>query len=433
VSNVANKEILKHTLARLEKVVDKCQCSTSINRKYELNLENGRISLLRTTIDHNYSVTVIKDQKQGSISINKTDEQSINEAIDKVVEICANSEVDEAYDIAPYQEPKTFVSGDLEPDLNKMFDLLQDYVDKIKTNYPTIKLMDTAISFTVSTKHLMNSNGVDFTETEGYYDFTSLFAAKEGDKSSSFNYSSYYVRKLEKDLLSYGSLKQVLDETTNQIYTQGVADKFKGDIIITPDCMSMLVYFVVNVYLSNMPLISKTSPLYNKLGEQVASPLFTLHAAPRDERIAKGYHVTGDGFEAKNMTIFDKGVLTSYILNQYGAKKTGLPRSNNTGGCYIVENGDTPLEDMIKNCKRGVLVHRISGGNPNNNGDLSVVLKNSFYIEDGEIKYPLNETMITLNLKDALANIVEVSKEQVNFGHESYPYVKVKDVLISGK
>lgn len=430
---MANKEILKHTLARLENIVDKCQCSTSVNRKYELNLENGQISLLRTTIDHQYSVTVIKDQKQGSITINKTDEQSLNEAIDKVVDICANSEVDEAYDIAPFQEPKVFVSGDREPNLNKMFDLLQDYVEQVKVNFPTIKLMDTAISFTISTKHLMNSNGVDFTETEGYYDFSSMFAAKEGDKSSSFNYTGYYVKKLEKDLLSYGTLKRVLTETTGQIHTKGIPDKFKGDVIITPDCMSMLVYFVVNVYLSNMPLISKTSPLLNKLDEQVASPLFTLHAAPRDERIVKGYQVTNDGFEAQNMTIFDKGVLKNYVLNQYGANKTGLPRSANVGGCYIVDSGATPLEEMIRSCKRGVLVHRISGGNPNNNGDLSVVLKNSYYIEDGEIKYPLNETMITLNLKDALANITEVSKEQVNFGHEIYPYIKVKDVLISGK
>lgn len=279
----------------------------------------------------------------------------------------------------------------------------------------------------------MNSYGVDFKETRGIYDFSSLFAAKVGSKSSSFNYSGFSLRKLEDDLLSYGTLRRVLEETTGQIETKGISGKFTGDVILTPDCVGTLIYSAVGVYLTDTALISKTSPLMNKIGEQVASPLFTLHAYPRSEEIQNGHFLTNDGIEADNMTIFDNGVLKTYVLSQYGANKTGFERSKNTGGCYIVEPGNDNFADMIKSVERGVLVNRVSGGNPNDNGDLSVVLKNSYYIENGEIKYPLNETMIALNLKTALANITQISKERVNFGSEIYPYIKVKDVLISGK
>ncbi|HEY8364783.1 MAG TPA: TldD/PmbA family protein [Haloplasmataceae bacterium] len=428
-----DNSILKYTLDKMQDKVDKCQCSVSQSSKYELNLDNGKISLLRTTIDNHFNVTVIKDNKKGSIIINKTDEESVNNALEQVLDICANSEVDEAFDISPYQENKEFVYGDTTPDLDKMYDLLDQYVKTIKSEYPTINLMDTAISFTLNTKYFMNSNGVSFKESTGIYDFNSLFAAKEGTKSSSFNYSGFYLRKLEKDLLSYGSLKRVLKETTEQIETRGIEGKFKGDVILTPDCMSDFISGVVSVYLSDMPLISNTSLLKDKLNQQVASPLFTLHAAPRNEKIAQGYFITDDGFEAQDMTIFDKGVLKTFVLSQYGAKKTGLERSNNTGGCYIVDSGNTPITEMIKSVKRGVLVNRVSGGHPNNNGDLSVVLKNSYYIEDGEIKFPLNETMMAMNFKEALENITEISQESTDFGTAIYPYVKVKDVLISGK
>jgi len=425
--------ILKYTIDKIKDEVDKCQCSVSQSRKYELNLDNGEISLLRTTIDSNYQLVVIKDHKKGSISLNKTDESSVDQALTSVLDICSNSEPDEAFDIAPIQEKNEFSYGDIEPDLDKMYDLLDQYVKAIKERYPTIKLMDTAISFTLSTKYLMNSNGVDFQDSRGIYEFSSLFSAKEGTKSSSFNYSGFNLRKLENDLLSYGSLKRVLDETIQQIETHGIEGKFKGDVILTPDCMSSFIEFYIGTYLSDMPLISKTSLLKDQLNEQVASPILTIQSAPRSEAIAEGYHITHDGYEALDMTIIDKGVLKTYLLTQYGANKTGYPKANNTGGCYIVTPGETEFKDMLKSVEKGVLVNRVSGGNPNNNGDLSAVLKNSYYIENGEIKFPLNETMIAINLKDAMNNIIEISKETVDYGSSIFPYVKIKDVLISGK
>ncbi len=430
---MAINEVLEYTLTKMQDLVDKCQCSVSQNRKYELNLDNGEISLLRTTIDNQFSVTVIKDHKKGSISINKVDYPSIDEALNSVLDICLSSEPDEAHDIAALVENKEFSYGDAEPDLDRMYDLIKQYVTDVKEDYPTIKLMDTAISFTITTRYLMNSNGVSFKENRGIYEFSSLFAAKTGTKSSSFNYSGYSLKKLSDNLLNHGSLKRVLEETTDQIDTKGIEGKFKGEVIFTPDCMNNIINAAVGIYLTDDQLIAKTSILQDKLNEQVASPLFTLHAAPRSELIDEGYFLTYDGYEAFDMTIFDKGVLKTFVLSQYGANKTGLERAKNYGGCYIVEPGDSLLEDMIKSVEKGVLVNRVSGGHPNNNGDLSVVLKNSYYIENGEIKHPLTESMISFNLKEALANIVEISKETTNFGSCIYPYVKIKDILISGK
>jgi PmbA protein len=428
-----DNKILKYTLQKMATDVDKCQCSVEKKLKYELNLEHGEISLLRTTIDNAYQVIVIKDNKKGSITINKTDELSVDEALTTVMDICLNSESDEAYDIAPVVENKAFIYGDEKPNLDKMYDLLEGYVKDIKEKYPTIKLMDTAISFTTTVKYLMNSNGVDFKEQKGIYEFSSLFSAKEEEKSSSFNYSGYTLSKLEKDLLSYGSIKRVLDETVKQIDTRGVQGKFNGDVIITPDCLLQFIYLYIQVYLTDMPLISGTSKLKDKLNEQVTSPLLTLHTRPRGEEIASRSYLTNDGFEAQNMTIIENGILKSFVLTQYGANKTGLERAKNTSECIVVEPGDTQASEMIKSIDKGVLVNRVSGGMPNDNGDFSVVLKNSFYIENGEVKYPLNETMIALNLMDAMENITAISQETINFGGYVLPYIKIKDVLISGK
>ncbi len=430
---MVNNEILVYALGKLKDQVEKSQCYVSQSKKYELNLENGEMSLLRTTLDNTFGITIINNHKKGNITLNKTDTQSVDDAIISIIDICESSEVDTAFDIAPFQQSKVFALGDQAPDLDKMYDLLNQYAKEVKDKYPTIKLMDTAISFTLTKKYLMNSNGVDFTEALGTYNFSSVFAAKSGNKSSSFNYSGYYLRQLENDLLSYGSINKVLKETTEQIETNCIEGKFKGEVILSPDCMGEFISNYINTYLTDVPLISKTSLLKDKLNEQVANPIFTLHSKPRSEKITKGYNITGDGFEAEDMTIIDKGRLNSFVLSLYGANKTGLERSKNTGGCFIVDPGETSIEEMIKSVDKGVLVNRVSGGHPNDNGDLSVVLKNSYYIEHGEIKFPLNETMISLNLNEAFKNINQVSKETIDFGSDIFPYVKVKDVLISGK
>ncbi len=68
--------------------------------KKELNVEIGEMTLLRTTFNNNMGISVIKDQKKGSTSINKTDKDSIDTSVELVMEIAEGSQPDEAYDIA---------------------------------------------------------------------------------------------------------------------------------------------------------------------------------------------------------------------------------------------------------------------------------------------------------------------------------------------
>jgi len=69
---------------------------------------------------------------------------------------------------------------------------------------------------------------------------------------------------------------------------------------------------------------------------------------------------------------------------------------------------------------------------PASNGDFSGVAKNSFYVENGEIKYAITETMITSNLKDMFNNIEEISIETLNTGESVTPWMKIRGVTISG-
>lgn len=428
------KDILKYCIDSLSEAgVDKSQCCLRYTNKYELNVDSGEMSLLRTTFDTDLEITAICENRKGNISINKLDKDSIDKAIEDVLELSKTSEADEAYDIASQQEAKVFTSGDNEPDLDQMYKLLHGFVKQVESNYPQIKLEQVIFHFLRTEEYLMNSNGVDFESTKGVYEFTPMFSSKDGEKTTSFNYTEFSLSKLEKDLLECGSINYLLKESVEQLDSKPLEGKFVGDIIITPDCLRDFIFMLNRTNLSDNALISGTSAFKDKINGKVASSKFTLHSNPVSEEICDGYSITGDGFEAENLTIIKDGVLKSFLLSQYGANKTKLDRAKNTGGAYIVEPGDKTLNELIKDVDRGILIARFSGGYPSPNGDLSGVAKNSFYIENGEIKYPVTETMISGNLNEVFLNIKDISTERVNFGSAILPWITASGITISGK
>ena len=80
------KETVSYCLDSLKKAgADKASCALNISEKKELNVEIGEMTLFRTTFNCSMGITVIKDQKKGSISINKTDKDSIDSAIENLL------------------------------------------------------------------------------------------------------------------------------------------------------------------------------------------------------------------------------------------------------------------------------------------------------------------------------------------------------------
>ena len=81
-------DIAKYCVEKLQNAgADKSQCSISFSEKKELNVETGEMSLFRTTFNTNIGLSVIVDKKSGAVAINKTDKNSINDAVEKVIEI----------------------------------------------------------------------------------------------------------------------------------------------------------------------------------------------------------------------------------------------------------------------------------------------------------------------------------------------------------
>ncbi|MEC9273161.1 MAG: TldD/PmbA family protein [Candidatus Neomarinimicrobiota bacterium] len=426
-----NQDIPDYCIEQLMKAgADKAQCIYSSGEKKELNVDAGEFSLFRTNANHGFSIMAIKDQKKGSFSINKIGKDDIDEAISTVLNMAESSMSDDAYDISEYQEADSFSKGDKEPALNIMYDRMEEFMEYSANTFPITIIEQAILDFSSGTSYYRNSNGVSFDETEGSYSFSVMFTSKEGKDISSFNSAGFSSLDIDLPLHKGGSINRLLEESAAHVRTRTVPNKFTGDIIVTPDCIMSFIGFILG-NLSDFRLIAGTSLFRELMNQQIVHESLSIHSKPLSDNLSGGYFITSDGYKAEDLTIIENGILQTFLLSLYGSNKTGLQRVSNSGGSLIIDPGETPLKDMIQSVNKGVLLSRFSGGSPSDNGDFSGVAKNSFYIENGKVQYPISETMVSGNIVDMFQHVKHLSKEEVNFGDEIFPWIQFEGITVS--
>ena len=397
--------------------------------KTELNVEHNNTNLLRNAKEITLSLIGFVDQKRGVIVINTLDEKTINNAFQEVFEIAKSSKPDPAYDISENQGRKTYQFGPQQSDVDLIYNRNQEFLEHVQANYQNV-ILNVNLDHSLVRHIYGNSNDVNLQSNIGTYNVGVFFVTREGQNSSSFSGTGFRSNALEREIHEMGSISTLLQQSSEQTETRLLPEKFIGDVIITPDCFDFFQFIFREI--SDYPLISGTSIYKDQLNEKIADSRLTIHSHPVSQELAEGYFITDDGFEAKNTTILDKGVLKHFLLTIYGCKKTGKPIGPNRGRSYVIEPGDQSYEDMIKSVDKGILLCRFSGGAPNPSGDFSGIAKNSYYIENGQIQYPLSETMISGNIADLFQNIKNISKERNDFGSALVPWIQVTGITISG-
>jgi len=130
-----------------------------------------------------------------------------------------------------------------------------------------------------------------------------------------------------------------------------------------------------------------------------------------------------EGYVSQRTPIIESGVLKNLLHNSYTANKddventgnaarpsySGLPRISTSN--FILTPGKGTVDDFISEMKKGI-VCRNTGDRPNmTTGDLSAMVMEGYYIENGEIKFPLKNTLIGINMKDLLTGVSQVGSD----------------------
>lgn len=411
----------------------KAQYTVESKQTREITMENGEFTLFRTLFDNDVSIKIIKDGKVGTTSLNRFDDKALEDMLENVIKSSEAGMADENFDIAPKLEPAEFTIGAVEPDIDKLMQRAEELSDDIKKRHPKVLVMQIILKHISVHSIYRNTNGSQDEKFAGRYEIVVEFAGNDGNNSTGIAGTYAVIDKLDKPFIELGNIDKDLKDAEDSLNPIAVDGKFDGEVIFTPNCAMQMIYFALSNFVGESVVLDGTGLWLGKLGQKVAADKLTIAFKPWDERIVDHEVHTEDGFRSENYTIIENGVLNNYMTSLYAANKCKVERAKNSGFDLVIEGGDIALEHMIKGVKRGLIVGAVSCGMPSGNGELSGVAKNSFYVENGQIKGAVTETMVNFNLADMMQNVTALSKETLCDGTMVVPYVQVSHVLISGK
>ena len=181
-------------------------------------------------------------------------------------------------------------------------------------------------------------------------------------------------------------------------------------------------------------LYRKSSFLEGAMGQQLFPEWLSIDERPHLVRAMGSASFDGDGLATYAKHFVDGGRLVSYVLGTYSGRKLGLPSTANAGGVHnlFVTHGDDDQAALIRKMGRGLLVTELMGHGLNMvTGDYSRGAA-GYWVENGEIQFPVQEVTIAGNMKDMFQKIVAIGSDIEKRGNVYTGSVLIERMTLAG-
>ena len=181
-------------------------------------------------------------------------------------------------------------------------------------------------------------------------------------------------------------------------------------------------------------LYRKTTFLVDSLGKQVLAPLVRIDEQPHQPQGMSSSAFDEEGVATRERVIVRDGVLEGYFLGSYSARKLGMQSTGNAGGHHnlVVRPGKLDFRGLLREMGSGLLVTELLGHGINLvTGDYSRGAA-GYWVEGGEIRYPVEEITIAGNLRDMFKGIVAVGADVLVRSGRSCGSILIDNMTIAG-
>ncbi len=181
-------------------------------------------------------------------------------------------------------------------------------------------------------------------------------------------------------------------------------------------------------------LYRKSSFLLDALGKQVFAKGITIEERPHERRALASTPFDEEGVATRTRAVVRDGVLEGYFLGSYSARKLGMKSTGSAGGNHnlVLASNGPDLPGMLKKMRRGFLITEMLGQGTNLlTGDYSRGAA-GYWVENGEIAYPVEEVTVAGNLKDMYRGIAAVGRDTVVRGSYRCGSILIDNMTIAG-
>jgi PmbA protein len=233
---------------------------------------------------------------------------------------------------------------------------------------------------------------------------------KNGEMERDYSYS---VARHKNDLWAAAEVGRLAAERTVSRLDPRKLKTGHYPIMFASDVATGLMGHLV-MAISGGNLYRKSSFLLDKLGELILPSWFNVYERPHVLRGLASTPFDSEGVKTIDMDIISDGQLATYLLTSYSGRKLKMDPTGHAGGIhnwFVKASGNHNFEQMLKALGTGFLVTEVMGQGVNIvNGDYSRGAA-GFWVENGEIQYPVSEVTIASNLPEMFKNIVAVGND----------------------
>ncbi len=272
----------------------------------------------------------------------------------------------------------------------------------------------------MSVRLLAEENGVK--QTDGWFSFNRFLNKIDAPKAIGEEAGRRVIKRLGGKKVKSQAVPVVLDPS--------VAGSFVGMIFGAA---------------SGGSIYRRSSYLVDKVGQEVAAPTITIFddATMTDGLASRPFDA--EGVKSSSFTLIENGILKTYVCDSYAARRLNAKVTGNAGRSYqsgpgvgasnlFLKNGKTDPKDIIKSVKNGLYLTDMFGSGVNSvTGDFSQGAS-GFWIENGEITYPVQEITIAGNVMKVLKNVQAIGNDlSFKLGSTASPTLLISEMTVGGE
>src|SRR5467141_1895268 len=415
----ALKTIASDALAyALEKGASACETESSDGYGQTVTVRKGEVETIEYNRDKSLAVAVYVGKRKGYASTADSAPRAIRDTVEAALTIARFTAEDEC---AGLPDPEELARG-----IAKACEAAAFRLDKRVVN-------SEGASVSCQQWHFVLANSHGFMEgfpTSRHTISCAVIAAEDGRMQR----DDWYVsQRSPQDLAApeavgdYAGRRALARLRSRKIGTVQAPVLFEA-----PVANDLLATFVSAVSGGN--LYRKASFLLDSLGKEVFAPVVTLVERPHLPRAPASSWFDDEGVATRDRDVVKEGVLRGYFLGSYSARKLGMKTTGSAGGNHnlILQGGDLDLPALIRRMRRGLLVTELIGFGVNLvTGDYSRGAA-GYWVEGGEIRYPVEEITIAGNLRDMFRSVAAIGADKLTRGSRTCGSILIEEMTIAG-